>query len=153
VTTAPGATPLPDLDTRERIFHLVRDFYRQVAMDDLLGPVFAAAHVDWSAHIPKLTDFWAKQLLGEPGYDGNPLRAHEPVHARRPFAPELFARWLELFESTVDERFAGPLADRAKSRARRMARALALLLDGVHAPGSVPIDAGFTTHAPVPRAS
>jgi len=127
---------VPDLDTRERIAFFVRDFYRQVAMDDLLGPVFAGAHVDWSAHIPKLTDFWAKQVLGEPGYEGNPLRAHEPVHARRPFGPELYERWLHLFTATVDEHFAGPRAEATKARARRMARALALLLDGVHSPGS-----------------
>jgi hemoglobin len=120
-----------DLDCREAIAVLVRDFYRQVAMDDLLGPVFAAAHVDWSVHVPKLVDFWAKQLLGEPGYEGNPLRAHESVHAQRPFTPDLYERWLELFTDTVDERFAGPSAERAKARAHRMARALRLVLDGV----------------------
>jgi hemoglobin len=128
--------PRPDLDSRERIEVFVRDFYRQVAMDDLLGPVFARAHVDWSAHIPKLVDFWAWQLLGEPGYEGNPLRAHEPVHARDPFAPALYERWLEIFDTTVDDGWAGPRADLAKTRARRMARALERLLDGMHAPGS-----------------
>ena len=134
---------LPDLDTRERVAFFVRDFYRQVAMDDLLGPVFAGAHVDWSAHIPKLTDFWAKQLFGEPGYDGNPLRAHEPVYARNPFGPDLYERWLDLFTSTVDDHFAGPLAEVAKARARRMARALALLLAGVHSPGSESLSVSF----------
>ena len=54
--------------------------------DDMLGPVFEAADVDWTVHIAKLIDFWAWQLLGDPGYEGNPLRAHEPVHARTPFA-------------------------------------------------------------------
>ena len=43
--------------TRGDVEQLVRRFYRQVAMDDVLGPVFAAARVDWSAHIPKLADF------------------------------------------------------------------------------------------------
>ena len=143
MTGAPLPADLPDLDSRERIAGFVRDFYRRVAMDDLLGPVFAGAHVDWSVHIPKLADFWAKQLLGEPGYDGNPLRAHEPVHAWRQFTPDLFERWLYLFDLTLDEGFAGALAELARARARRMARALALLLDGVDAPGSVRIDAGF----------
>jgi hemoglobin len=119
----------PDLDRRERLARLVRDFYRQVAMDDLLGPVFARAGVDWSVHVPKLIDFWAWQLLGEPGYQGQPLRAHEPVHARDPFGPEMYERWLELFEGTVDAGFAGPGAERAKSRARRMAAALTRILE------------------------
>ncbi|MGH8979059.1 MAG: group III truncated hemoglobin [Acidimicrobiia bacterium] len=121
---------LPDLDNRDRITQFVRDFYRQVAMDDLLGPVFARAHVDWAAHIPKLVDFWSWQLLGEPRYERNPLRAHEPVHARDPFGPELYERWLELFDGTVDDGYCGPIADLAKDRARRMAQALQRLLAG-----------------------
>jgi hemoglobin len=103
-------------------------------MDDLLGPIFHAARVDWSAHVPKLVDFWAWQLLGEPAYERNPLRAHEPSHARTPFRPEHYDRWLELFDATVDERFSGPVAEDAKRRAQRMARALRRLLDGATAP-------------------
>jgi hemoglobin len=131
-----------DLDRREAIAVLVRDFYRQVAMDDLLGPDFADAHVDWSVHVPKLVDFWAKQLLGEPGYEGNPLRAHERVHAHRAFTPDLYERWLELFTETIDEQFAGPCAELAKARAHRMARALRLVLDGVDTGGSRSDQAG-----------
>jgi hemoglobin len=129
----------PDLDRRDRIEQLVRDFYRQVAMDDLLGPVFARAGVDWSVHLPKLVDFWAWQLLGEQRYDRNPLRAHERVHAHDPFRPELYERWLELFDTTVDDAFTGPLADLAKHRARRMAHALRRLLDRTSAPGGEPV--------------
>jgi hemoglobin len=150
-----GAEARPDLDDRERIDQLVRDFYRQVAMDDLLGPIFAGEHVDWSVHIPKLVDFWAWQLLGERAYDRNPLRAHEPVHARTPFGPELYERWLDLFETTVDEHFTGPGAELAKGRARRMARALRRLLDGEHAPGSEPLQPifGAATRAQPPDAA
>ncbi|HEX5094454.1 MAG TPA: group III truncated hemoglobin [Acidimicrobiia bacterium] len=130
----------PDLDRRDRIEQFVRDFYRQVAMDDLLGPVFARAHVDWSAHLPKMVDFWSWQLLGEARYERNPLRAHERVHAQDPFTPALYERWLELFDGTVDDGFAGPLADVAKQRARRMAQALRRLLDGTSAPGTEPVE-------------
>jgi hemoglobin len=99
-------------------------------MDDVLGPVFHAAGVDWSEHVPKLTDFWAWALLGEPGYEGTPLRAHESIHARVPFRDVHYERWLDLFETTVDELFAGPNAQAAKRRARTFARALRRLLDG-----------------------
>jgi hemoglobin len=130
-----------DLRTRTDVERLVRDFYRKVAMDDLLGPIFAAARVDWSLHIPKLTDFWAWQLLGQRGYEGNPLRAHEPVHAATPFDDAHFERWLDLFEETVDELFAGPTAELAKGRARRMASSMRRLLSGVSAPGDVAVEA------------
>lgn len=123
----------PDLATRADIQRLVVDFYRDVAMDDTLGPIFAAAHVDWSVHIPKLVDFWAWQLLDEPAYERNPLRAHLPVHARTPFGAEHYVRWLELFDSTIDGLFAGPTAESAKARARRMAAAMRRLLDAAPA--------------------
>ena len=128
-----------DIMTREDVRKLVVDFYRDVAMDDVLGPIFADAHVDWSAHIPKLTDFWAWQLLGERAYERNPLRAHEPVHARTPFREVHYQRWLELFETTVNELFAGPNAELAKGRARRMAAAMRRLLDGESAAGDAPL--------------
>ncbi len=121
-----------DLDTRDDIARLVVAFYRYAAMDELLGPVFEAAEVDWPEHIDTLTDFWAWQLLGERGYVGNPLRAHEPVHALTPFTEAHYERWLDLFVSTIDEYFVGPIAERAKIRAAKMAHAMRRLLDGEH---------------------
>ena len=121
-----------DIATRDDIESLVRAFYRDAAMDDLLGPIFAGADVDWPEHIDKLTEFWSWQLLGERGYDGNPLRAHEPIHARFPFRDAHFQRWLELFAATVDENFCGPVAATAKIRAVKMAHALQRLLGGAH---------------------
>lgn len=132
---------IDDIVDRDDLQRLVVDFYRQAAMDDVLGPVFAAAHVDWPAHIATLTDFWAWQLLGERGYEGNPLRSHEPVHARTPLDKGHYERWLELFCATVDSRFAGPMAELAKARGRKMAAAMARLLAGVSDRGDASIDA------------
>jgi hemoglobin len=101
-------------------------------MDELLGPVFAAAHVDWPGHIETLTDFWSWQLLGERGYEGNPLRVHEPIHERTPLGDAHFDRWLDLFTSTIDELFAGPIAEVAKVRAMKTAHAMRRLLAGRH---------------------
>ena len=134
------AAERPDITTRDDIQRLVVNFYRDVAMDDTLGPIFAAADVDWSAHIPKLTDFWAWQLLGQPGYERNPLRAHQPVHARTPFRDEHYQRWLELFDATVDQLFAGATAELARGRARRMAKAMRRLLGGQPAAGDAPVE-------------
>lgn len=125
---------LPDLETHRDIEKLVVGFYRDAAVDELLGPVFESAAVDWPSHIATLTDFWAWQLLSEPGYQGNPLVAHRPAHARTPFTDAHFERWLELFEDTVDRLFSGPNASAAKQRASKMAAALRRLL-----PGSCPL--------------
>jgi hemoglobin len=129
-----------DLRLRRDVELLVRTFYRAAAMDDLLGPVFAAAHVDWPDHIATVTDFWMWQLFGVRGYEGNPLVAHRPAHAATPFTDAHFGRWLELFTETVDELFEGPTAELAKARAAKMARALQRLLRGESAPGDVPIE-------------
>jgi hemoglobin len=133
-------------DTRDDIFDrddielLVTNFYRDAAMDDLLGPVFRAAHVDWSAHVSTLIEFWAWQLLGEPGYEGQPLLAHEPVNTRTPLSHEHYERWVQLFCDTVDESFRGTRAEVAKVRGRKMAAAMERLLSGESAAGAAPIE-------------
>jgi hemoglobin len=111
-----------DLDDPIEIAEMVRRFYADVAQDDLLGPMFEeVARVDWSEHLPKLAAFWCRALLSMPGYEGNPYRAHQSVHARRSFTPDHFARWLELFHETLDLGWRGPRVERAKVLARRVA--------------------------------
>ena len=121
----------PDLDTRSRIHDLVVDFYRVVAMDDVLGPVFnEVAEVDWAEHIPKLIDYWCRVLLREPGYDGYILRAHQRVAADEPFRAEMFDRWFQLFVEAVDREWRGPVADRAKEHAAQIAGMLSRRVAG-----------------------
>lgn len=119
----PRPTPTRDLDTADEIAEMVRRFYADVAMDDLLGPVFEeVAQVDWSEHLPKLTAFWCRVLLGQPGYQGNPFRSHALVHAQSPFTPAHFERWLGLFHETLELGWVGPHADRAHLLADNVAR-------------------------------
>ena len=75
------------------------------------------------------------QLFGASDYEGKPLLAHKPVDARTRFSEEHYERWLEIFDTTVDERFRGPNAEFAKRRARRMAQAMRRLLEGTPDPG------------------
>lgn len=101
---------------------MVRRFYADVAQDDLLGPMFEdVARVDWGEHLPKLTAFWCRALLDEPGYGGNPFRAHALVHARRSFTPEHFQQWLALFHDTVELGWTGANAERALALAHNVA--------------------------------
>ena len=102
---------------------MVRRFYADVAQDDLLGPMFHdVAQVDWSEHLPKLAAFWCRALLGQPGYQGNPFRAHQLVHAQREFTPAHFERWLTLFHETLELGWTGPNAQRALDLADNVAR-------------------------------
>jgi len=115
--------PTRDLDTDTEIAEMVRRFYADVTQDDLLGPMFnAVARVDWSEHLPKLAAFWCRALLGQPGYQGNPFRAHMLVHERRRFTPAHFERWLTLFHETIELGWTGPNATRAIDLADNVAR-------------------------------
>ena len=111
-----------DLDDPAEITEMVRRFYADVAQDDVLGPMFNdVARVDWSVHLPKLAAFWSRALLSMPGYEGNPYRAHQLVHARRSFTRAHFERWLELFDETLELGWTGPKVGQAKALARRVA--------------------------------
>lgn len=121
-----------DLTTRDEIAEMVRRFYADVAQDDLLGPLFNdVAQVDWSEHLPKLTAFWSRALLGESGYEGNPYRQHMEVHEQSAFTTAHFQRWLQLFDDTLSVRWSGPNVDRARFLAQRVATVHCRQLVGV----------------------
>lgn len=116
---------MPDLDRRAEIHDLVVHFYREVVFDDLLAPVFGeVAEVDWANHIPRLIDYWSRVLLDEPGYAGFILGAHRHVHDIEPFRVEHFDRWYALWVQSIDARWSGPVADRAKRHAERIGASL-----------------------------
>ncbi len=114
-----------DLDARSKVHDVVVDFYREVVVDDLLAPVFGeVAEVDWAVHIPNLIDYWCQVLLGERGYNGYILGPHQAVHDLSPFHVGLFDRWYLLWVDSIDTRWAGPFAERAKTHAARIAHVL-----------------------------
>lgn len=115
-----------DLDTRRSIHDLVVSFYREVALDDVLAPVFnEVAEVDWARHIPLLIDYWCRILLGHDGYQGTLLVAHQHVHDQEPLTTVHFDRWYTLWARAIDERWRGPQADKAKQHAAKIATTLA----------------------------
>jgi hemoglobin len=121
-----------DLDSRTQIHDLVVHFYREIAFDPILDPIFEeVAEVDWAIHMPRLTNYWCRVLLGEPGYDGMLLAAHEHVHALQAFEPVLFDRWYDLWVASIDERWAGPNAEKAKAHAAHIMGFLARRLCGL----------------------
>jgi len=124
-------SPTSDIETPEDIAEMVRSFYADVEQDDLLGPLFNdVAQVDWSEHLPKLTLFWCRALLGIEGYQGNPYQQHANVHSEQPFQHAHFYRWLELFRETIDLRWSGENAVKAKELANNVAKVHSKQLTG-----------------------
>lgn len=112
-----------DIVSEADVRELVDAFYGKIQQDALLNPIFSdVAKVDWAHHLPKMYAFWNGMILGIPGYAGRPF----PAHAVLPVRGEHFSRWLHLFQQTVDERFAGQGAQRAKNAAASIAHTFAL---------------------------
>ena len=115
-----------DLSSRAAIHDLVVDFYREVVFDDLLGPVFGeVAEVDWSIHIPKLVDYWSRILLDEPGPATSIVGVHRALHQSEPMTSEHCDRWWGLWCASIDSRWSGPYADRARRHAAALMSGMA----------------------------
>jgi hemoglobin len=115
-----------DITNLNDIKVLVDNFYTKIRDEKLLGPIFNGVIGDnWPAHLTKMYGFWQTLLLDTPAYSGSPFLKH----AKLPIAKEHFDRWMELFNETVDEHFAGVKADEAKWRAARMSEMFQYKLD------------------------
>ena len=120
-----------DLRNRDDVEELVVAFYETAFRDPVIGPIFTdVAHMDLAAHLPIMCDFWETVLFRSGAYRRNALQVHVALHARRPLIDAHFARWLELWDATVDGRFAGPAAERAKLQAARIAESMQRRLAG-----------------------
>lgn len=110
-----------DIGTEADIERLVNDFYGRVREDAVLSPVFnTIIGNDWSAHLPIMYSFWQTILLQKGNYSGNPVQKHIAIDKRTPLQPEHYERWLQLWTATVNELFAGPVANEAIKRATLM---------------------------------
>ncbi|CAH0156689.1 MULTISPECIES: group III truncated hemoglobin [unclassified Pedobacter] len=111
-----------DIHNREDIILLVDTFYKNVALNKQIGPIFTdVAKVDWSHHLPKMYDFWESILFGKAIYKGNPMLTHFALNEQIPLQTEAFETWKNLFFQTVDDLFAGENADLIKQKAQSIA--------------------------------
>ncbi|GAB3803817.1 hypothetical protein GCM10028798_23290 [Humibacter antri] len=120
-----------DLADREDIAELVSTFYTRAFADDLIGHIFTdVAHMDLDHHLPIMCDFWQTVLFNAGLYRRNALQLHYLLHAKHPLHEEHFRRWIAVWTSTVDDLFEGPVAERAKLQADRIAGSIHRRLDG-----------------------
>ena len=130
MTAVAARQTLPDMDSPERIRGFVEAFYGQMLEDKELGPIFlSVAEVDLDKHLPLICSYWEKLLLGDRSYQRHTMNIHRAVNHKQQFSADNFQRWLHLYTSTLDALFQGPIAERARGIATRIAGNMAVALE------------------------
>ena len=123
-----------DIQDRADCEALVHAFYAKAMTDPLIGYIFTdVAKLDLESHVPVITSFWETILLGAGTYSGGAFAVHADIHRRSPLQAGHFERWLWLWRATVDELFAGPVAEQAKAHANRVGRAFYRRIEAMNA--------------------
>jgi hemoglobin len=130
---APGVVPGPaqqsgdvaeKRDVQDEDLHsILTRFYRTLEDDELLSAYFA--DLDMDVHMPKIVAFWSTILFRTRRYSDNAFAPHMRLEG---LTSAHFARWVGTLEATVDERFAGPVAQLMKESAHRIAYSMQLRL-------------------------
>ncbi|MCU1691962.1 MAG: hypothetical protein JWM64_1053 [Frankiales bacterium] len=137
----PTAGPVcGDITSPADLDRLLRHFYASAFADELLGHVFVdVVAMDLEAHLPAITAFWQKVLLGTGQYTGRPLAQHRAVHAQVPLTEAHFTRWLGLWRASLDTHFTGPVTERAYSHATQTAKNFLANLNAIEPARSMPL--------------
>ena len=123
-----GAMAIEDdtLPTQADLALVVPAFYQKIRRDPLLGPVFEAAVDDWNHHLERLVAFWSSVIRSSGRYKGNPVAVHGAIEPK--ITPEMFGRWLELWDQTTTELLLPARAEVLRQKARMIAESLQLSL-------------------------
>ncbi len=109
---------MKDITSRKDIEFLMHAFYTKALTNEKIGVFFTdIAGINLTEHLPEITDFWEQQLFRTGGYKKNVLQIHKDLNHEKKLEPMHFETWLSLFNTTVDDFFAGEKAELIKTRA------------------------------------
>ena len=119
-----------DIESREDIIAILKDFYSQVMQDAAIGHFFTEViQLDLKAHIPVIADFWASVILGSQAYRKNVMEVHQHIHQLSQIRKEHLDQWIHVFTQTVDAHFDGDKATLMKQRAASIATLMDIKLN------------------------
>ncbi|MBC7872505.1 MAG: group III truncated hemoglobin [Ferruginibacter sp.] len=114
-----------DIENREDLMMLVRQFYHKLLADPSISYIFTdIARIDPEQHFPVLVDFWDMVLFQHDTYRKNAMQVHLDLNQETPLMKAHFDTWLKYFSEAVDELFEGEKAFLAKQRALSIATAM-----------------------------
>ncbi|NRB49960.1 MAG: group III truncated hemoglobin [Saprospiraceae bacterium] len=121
-----------DIQDRADIRKLVISFYERLLKEEDFKHIFLEVmEVDMLAHLDKLIDFWDSTLFQAGVYKGDTVEAHLEVHHQHRLNASHFSKWLEIFNETVNDLFAGNIATQAKQKASTLATIIRLKIDNL----------------------
>ena len=121
-----------DIEDRADIRKLVTSFYERLLNEEDFKHIFLEVmDVDMLAHIDTLIDFWESTLFQAGKYKGDTVEAHLEVNHQYRLNPTHFTKWLEIFNETVNDLFAGDIAQQAKQKALTLATIIRLKIDNL----------------------
>lgn len=116
---------MKDIENQHDLFLLVDEFYKRLLYDDAISDIFTdVVKIKIEEHLPILVTFWSQAILGTGGYTNNLTQLHLDVNRKVYLSPELFKIWLQHFDNTVDDLFAGSNAEKIKTNALNIATVL-----------------------------
>jgi hemoglobin len=111
-----------DIETRDDILFLLKNFYHRLLLDDSIAYIFTdVAEIDMQSHLPVIADFWEMVLFSADTYHKNAIQPHINLHGKSRFEKHHFDTWLRTFNDTVDEFYQGDNAFAAKQKAKSIA--------------------------------
>ena len=123
-----------DIQNRADIRKLVTTFHEKLLKEEEFRHLFLEiAEIDVLAHIDVLVDFWESVLFQAGKYKRDLVETHLDLNQKYHFGlnEKHFNDWLEIFNSTVDELFAGEKAKGAKDRALSIATIIKMNIDNL----------------------
>ena len=111
-----------DIETREELEELLKQFYKKAFADELIGHFFTeVVPLDLKTHIPVIANFWESVVFNSHGYRKNVMEVHKHIHHLSKIKKEHLDRWVNIFSETLDEQFEGYKTELMKQRARSIA--------------------------------
>jgi hemoglobin len=121
---------MKDIENKDDIALLVNSFYSKVMADPLIGHFFAESNFSLEKHRPIIISFWETILLDVVTYSGNPMLKHLKMNENMPLKKAHFDRWLQVWEETIYQNFAGEKADEALKRGKGIAHLMEFKING-----------------------
>ncbi len=115
---------MKDIETREDILLIMREFYEKLLVDKTISFFFTkitSINKHLEDHFDILATFWEQSLFMKGGYSNNMFQIHKNIHEKQPFSKEHFEIWINHLYNTIDTHFQGKVAEQMKTNALSMA--------------------------------